>query len=84
MTEHELNATFNITPTLIKHVLMRDVAFYPIGLDIETDVYRVDGIWYHIGLKGLMAHGLGFARQIISLKKEDLVHWSVFDPEAKV
>lgn len=75
MTEQELKDVFQ-EPDLIAHENMKDVAFYPIGIEILKDVYKVNGLWYCYTIDGFLSgNGVDPAREIISIKKEDLAKW---------
>lgn len=78
MTEQELKDVFN-EPHLIAHENMKDVAFYPIGIEIQKEVYKLNGMWYSKTLQGLFGHKGEAAREIISIKKEDLSKWKRLD-----
>jgi hypothetical protein len=78
MTEQELRDVFD-EPNLIAHENMRDVAFYPIGIEIQKDVYKLNGIWYSKTLQGLFSYRSEAAREIITVKKEDLQKWKILD-----
>lgn len=78
MTEQELRDVFD-EPGLIAHENMKDVAFYPIGIEIQKDVYKLNGMWYSKTLQGLFGYKGDAAREIITVKKEDLQKWKRLD-----
>lgn len=75
MNEQELKQVFD-NPSLIAHDNMKDVAFYPLSIEITKTAYKLTGLWYNKHLKGFIAKGSGEAiREEVNIKKEDLKAW---------
>lgn len=80
MTEAELKTILQTKeggPTLIMGEGMKDVAFWPLSLEITDKTYNLSGIWYSNVFEDLMGDAFGNPlRETIKIKKEDLAKWS--------
>lgn len=79
MTEEELKKSINSDSfLLIMGPVMKDVAFWPIAIEITPTHYELNGIWYSNVFKDLIGAGGGNpARETIKIKREDLSGWKI-------
>lgn len=77
MTEDELKNILSPSnePSLIMAEQMKDIAFWPLGINITDTHYELSGIWYSNVAEGFMGNGKEPLRETIKIKKEDLENW---------
>jgi hypothetical protein len=82
MTEEELRQSTSPKSgfVVIMGPNMKDVAFWPLSIQITPTHYELNGIWYSNVLQDLMsAGGNKPARETIKIKKEDLAGWTIVE-----
>lgn len=63
-------------PMLIIHNNMKTVKFWPLSFEETPDAYKLHGWWFGIQINDLLE------QETISIKKEDLQHWSISNGNA--
>jgi hypothetical protein len=79
MTETELLMVLgNKDCPLIQHQNMKDVAFFPMTIELGKEEHSLFGYWYSNVLEDIMGDSFGNPlREIITIKKKDLELWQI-------